>query len=483
MAMMISYLLSTISPMPLLDNDGPVCEGQSVQLSASGGLDYAWTGPNGFTSSAQNPVIDPANPEDAGTYTVVVTDANACTSEAITSLVIHALPTVSVSNNGPLCEGADAQFSASGGSSYTWSGPNGFAADLPNPVINAVQMVHAGVYTVTITDDNACSNNATTELMINSNPQPQIQGITSLCFGATSVLSLNQNYASYTWSNGASTDTIVVSEPGNYSVTVSDANACIGMASVEVIIADSLSPMITGDTILCEGDSTMLEAGPGYATYLWSTGSTNASIVVSEPGNYAVSVSSDDGCSGSGSISISAGTVVFSTQITDESCLGNCDGSISITDPQAGYEYHWSTGDEGTSIDSLCPGSYALIVSDENGCMADSILSVGNGSFFTLDLTSDDSTLTANPSGGTLPYTYLWSTGDSTMTISPEGGGTFSVTVTDSSGCTATEQIDITDLLVIEWSGHLTLFPNPARDIIYIEMDGISGYACAHFDP
>src|SRR5204862_5834770 len=114
------------------------CEGATIQLStpAVAGATYSWTGPNGFTSSLQNPTRSNATTADAGTYSVTVT-VNSCTSAAgTTPVVVNAVPaTPTASNTGPYCSGQPIQLSTPSVASatYSWTGPNGFTSSLQNP--------------------------------------------------------------------------------------------------------------------------------------------------------------------------------------------------------------------------------------------------------------------------------------------------------------------------------------------------------------
>src|SRR5205085_946440 len=123
---------------PTATNGGPYCEGATIALftPAVTGATYAWTGPNGFTSTDQNPTRPNATAADAGTYSVTVT-VNGCPSAAgTTDVVVNATPaTPSAANGGPYCAGATISLStaAVAGATYSWTGPNGFTSALQNP--------------------------------------------------------------------------------------------------------------------------------------------------------------------------------------------------------------------------------------------------------------------------------------------------------------------------------------------------------------
>src|SRR5437762_7084391 len=124
--------------MPAASNAGPYCEGATISLStpAVASATYAWTGPNGFTSSLQNPTRTNATPADGGTYSVVIT-VNGCSSAAGSiNVVVNATPaTPTASDGGPYCEGATIALSTPtvAGATYSWTGPNGSTSALQNP--------------------------------------------------------------------------------------------------------------------------------------------------------------------------------------------------------------------------------------------------------------------------------------------------------------------------------------------------------------
>jgi len=154
--------VNPIPAAPIAGNNGPLCEGATLNLTASNiaGATYSWTGPNGFTSSLQNPVIVIVTLADAGNYSVTAT-VDGCTSIAGTTIVVvNPIPAAPiVGNNGPLCEGQTLNLTASDvpGATYSWTGPNGFSSSLQNPSIPNVTLAELGDYLVTVTV-NGCTS-------------------------------------------------------------------------------------------------------------------------------------------------------------------------------------------------------------------------------------------------------------------------------------------------------------------------------------
>lgn len=146
---------------PEASNNGPLCIGEQLKLSTvtTVGGSYSWTGPNGFTSNAQNPTIDDVNTITAGTYKIIST-LEYCTQEDSTQLVVKPMPSVAVvSSNSPICQFAYLKLQASSSldsSTYSWTGPNGFVSNEQNPeLFNEFDL--AGRYTVQVERDGCVS--------------------------------------------------------------------------------------------------------------------------------------------------------------------------------------------------------------------------------------------------------------------------------------------------------------------------------------
>ncbi len=254
-----------VGPAASASNSGPYCVGETIELSASGGTSYAWTGPAGFSSTLPDPTIPDAQPENAGVYTVVVTDDNGCSASAETTVVVYANPTASASNSGPYCVGETIELSATGGTSYAWTGPAGFSSTLPDPTIPDAQPENAGVYTVVVTDDNGCSASAeTTVEFLDNPPLPEIVATPSstLCAGGSIELSVVGTYETYVWSTGATTPSIIVTAAGVYGVSVANPSVSPCTAEEEIAIVAGIGAR--GDSN-CDGAMTFDDIDPFVA--------------------------------------------------------------------------------------------------------------------------------------------------------------------------------------------------------------------------
>ena len=316
-------------------------------------------------------------------------------------------------------------------------------------------------YTVTVTDGNGCQGQDTHDVDVNAGPTPTIAGPTDMCDGASVVLDAGAGYASYLWSTGETTQTISVSPATStaYTVTVTDGNGCQGQDSHTVTVNPNPTPTITGPTDVCPGGSVVLDAGAGYASYLWSTGETTQQITVSPAAmtTYTVTVTDGSGCQGmdSHTVSIGAGANPTISGPTD-----TCAGQSVVLDAGGPYAaYLWSTGEttQQITVNPATTTTYDVTVTTIDGCMGmdshlvtvtpDPVADAGPDGALTCDTTIV--TLQGSASGGSGGYTYSWSpaTGLSNPNIATPTTtqtGTWTLTVTDTlTGCTSTDTVTV----------------------------------------
>lgn len=322
-----TVVVNNIPAAPSTGNNGPLCVGQTLSLTASliANATYSWSGPNGFTANTQNPTRASLSLIDAGTYSVIAS-VNGCPSVAANTAVAITTntPTPSATSNGPLCPGQNLQLSVSGvsGAVFTWTGPKNFSSSQANPIINNVNDSNAGIYSVTASTT-ACgtSSAANVNLVINTlPPAPSIGNNSPLCTGDS--LKLNATTitgANYYWTgpNGFSSTmqnpsliNMTKSKAGFYSVYVivpgcgtspSSSSEALVRAIPNTASAFSNSPVCVGDTIQLNAQSTGI--GPN-ASYTWQ-GPNNFnsndriskvnSAISTDAGLYSVIVS-DSGC-------------------------------------------------------------------------------------------------------------------------------------------------------------------------------------------
>jgi hypothetical protein len=230
-----------------------------------------------------------------------------------------------------------------------------------------------------------CTTNTVT-LVKRPAPAPQIKAIgsTPICEGDSVVLDAGTGYVSYLWNTGASTRTITVNKQGAYTCYVEDTSHC-GALSPEYVLTMLPVPVPSiscWPSLLCEGDTAMLDAGAGYARYMWSTGEQTRTIRVSMPGAYQVEVENAGGCKG-----VSSPVTLTFLPVPAVPIVSRTGNMLSTTAPSTRYE--WSrngvvqAGDTSASLVLTQTGTYTVTVFSSNGCsstsapfVVDAILSV-----------------------------------------------------------------------------------------------------------
>jgi enoyl-CoA hydratase/carnithine racemase len=421
------------NPTASITAGGPTtfCAGGSVTLTASSGSSYLWS--TGATTSS---IVA----SSSGNYTVAVTNANGCSTTSSTAVTVNANPTASITAGGPttFCAGGSVTLTASSGTSYLWS----TGATTASIVVSA-----SGSYSVTVTNASGCSTTSSpTVVTANANPTASITagGPTTFCAGGNVTLTASSG-VSYLWSTGATTASIIASASGSYSVTVTNANGCSAASSPTVVTANAnptASITAGGPTTFCSGGSVTLTASSG-SSYLWSTGATTSSIVASTSGSYTVTVTNANGCSTTSSptaVTVNANpTATITAGGPTTFCAG---GNVTLT-ASSGTSYLWSTGATTSSIVASTSGSYTVTVTNASGCSTTSSPTVVTANASpTASITAGGPTtfcaggnVTLTASSGT---SYLWSTGATTASIIASTSGSYSVTVTNANGCSAT---------------------------------------------
>ena len=431
------------------------CEGNSITLTSSEAGTYLWN-PNG--ESTQEITVT-----ESGTYSVFVINQFGCSGESdpitITVLDVDSA-IISTSGATEFCGGGQVTLSASNGDTFEWY-PNG-------ETTQSITVSESGDYTVFVTNPNGCgyASADTITVTVNPNPVPTItaDGPTSFCDGEsvtlTSSITDGNSWAPF----GQTTQSIVVSTPGFYRVTVTDANGCQGTSNQEIItVFDTPEPEITADgpTEFCKNDSVILTSS-NADDYLWApNGETTQSITVFESGTYSVTVIDENGCEGEALTAVEV--TVFEAQPASVTAIGSlefCDGNEVVLTSSLGDGYLWSPNGETTqSITVTESGDYIVTVTDENGCdaIADTVevtvfelpepeVSLSGPAIF---CEGDSVVLTATQSEA-----YLWSpNGETTQSITVFESGSYVVEVADVNTCVGssdTIEIEVHEATEIE---------------------------------
>ncbi|MBK7936069.1 MAG: T9SS type A sorting domain-containing protein [Lewinellaceae bacterium] len=436
---------------------------------------YQWTGPNSFTSSNPNPVVNAP-----GDYTIVVTDGvTGCTNAAIATVVDNTdLPGADATGGIINCSVSSVILGGSTQATnplYAWMGPNGFTSNIANPTVTV-----AGNYVLTVTGENGCTSTASADVELdNTQPGAALAVSGNLnCNNATVTLTTSSVNPSpsltYVWTlpdnSTTSTDidpTLPANAPGSYSVVVTNPeNGCTSTANTTVIQNPVVTAQISSVTdVLCFGGTTgsagvVANGGNGAYTYAWS-GNSGTSAVVNglASGDYIVTITDGEQCTASATATVNQPDLLTTNaSATPETTNGANDGSASAS-PAGGvapYTYLWSNNNEVTpGISNLAPGLYTVTVTDDNGCTAVQTVQVLAGDCgLSANITSVSpnctgeatGSATVSLAGGNGPFTYLWSANNGTdPTLIGIAAGNYTVTVTDVNGCTFSGEVNVVD--------------------------------------
>lgn len=262
----------------------------------------------------------------------------------------------------------------------------------------------------------------------------------------------------YAWSTGATTSSIQNLTPGSYAVDVTDATGTKVSLSAVVSQPDEISINTTVTNASCNGKvngaiQTSVSGGTGRYSYLWNTGARSSSLDSIKAGTYSVIVTDSLWCTAQASIQVRNERQISLSFTPQFPSCNQSNGSLSVTASGGAqpYHYQWSIGDTTASVSNLPAGNYSVTVADSIGCSASTNFSLHENNTlkisYSVTPTSciDDSSgaIAVTVTGGTQPYSYVWSNGDTTKNLQGLAGGSYMITVTDSSGCQKTANISV----------------------------------------
>ncbi len=430
----------------------------SIDLTVTGGTSpftYAWTG--GATTQDRTNLA-------AGTYCVTVTDASACTAVLCVTITQPAEILLTETHVNLLCYGTSTgsiDLTVSGGTSpytYNWGG---------NVTTQDRTGLSAGTYTVTVTDANSCTKTLSATITTPPDIEPVFLTTHVTCYGGNNGaidMSVSGGTPGYTylWSNGSTMQDLANLTAGTYTVTVTDANSCTKAVGIIVVQPPVITITETHVNVLCNGASTgsidlTASGGTGVLTYDWSHigGNNNPQDPTGlAAGTYCVTVTDANGCTKTLCATISEPpAMVVSTTVTNVSCFGGANGAVDLTvsGGTPGYTYVWTTGATTQDISGLVAGTYTATVTDANGCTKTTSATVTEPPVLALSTTvvnvlcngNATGSIDLSVSGGTPGYTYAWSNGATIQDPFNLPAGTYTVTVTDTKGCTKTSSATI----------------------------------------
>lgn len=413
------------------------------------------------------------NNVDAGTYTVVVTDANGC-RKTMTFTITEPTPiAIAAAKINVSCYGGNdggIDVTVTGGTApytYYWSNGGGTNEDRTS--------LSAGNYTLTVTDANGCTK--TTTFSISQPTQLNANTVVTNvpCYGSVNgAVTLNVTGGSapytYSWSNGASTRNITGLLPGSYTVSITDTNGCSITRTATVSQPAQLVVTGTVTDVSCSGDDDgeidiTVSGGTAPYSYRWNNNMNCKDRSHLSAGSYNVTVTDANGCTTFASFTVAQPSAIAVTGvITNATCYGSSNGAITITATggTSPYTYKWNNNLTVQNRTGLPAGSYSVTVKDANGCSKNASFNVTQPAQISGTVVMNPNptvsgqamntifrgygpqsvTLTASAANGVSPYTYSWSpttglTNPSSVstTAAPTTTTTYAVTITDANGC------------------------------------------------
>ncbi len=416
----------SVNPLPAVDlgPDVTLCPGDVAVFNATtAGATYLWNdGSSGATLAAAQP----------GTYSVAVT-VNGCTARDTAVFSTFTLQSVNLGPDRSICAGESIQIGTTvAGASYLWN--TGALSDTITVAGGGLYWMDAVLNGCTVRDSIVISVTPLPVFSLGTDPQ--------VCPGQTAILDASTPGASYQWSTGASSPTIQAG-PGTWSVAVT-VNGCTAMDTAVVGLLTPPMVDLGPDTLLCPGESLVLDAAQPGGTYLWNTGATGPSITVGTPLTAWVQVTGGNGCTSADTVTVNyanPGSVQLGSDLA--LCAGNT-VSLDATTAGAG-QYLWSDGSTGAVLSTGTPGTYwvevtvgSCIVGDTIQLTAAPAVAISLGNDTTL---CPGETLVLQPVATGL--TLQWQDGSQGTSFTVGQPGLYTVVSTNSAGCTDSASISV----------------------------------------
>ncbi len=442
----------------------------AIDITVSGGQSpYTYSWDNGATTEDINGL-------SAGNYILTITDDNGCSVTTPAYSVPNnssglSLSGVVIDENCGQADGA-IDLTVNGGSApntYAWS--NG-------PTTEDISGLAAGSYSVTVTDNNGCSE-TTSFTIINAQGNLSLDNVVvnnEICGNGSGDIDITVTGGAapltYTWSNGSTTEDITGLSAGNYDVTITDANGC-SINSGNIVLSDDPGSLSVDNVNVVNEQcgnglgsiQITISGGVSPYSYAWSTGAITQNLTGLSSGTYSCTITDQNGCTTSLTTNVGnnpGSLTVSSSIVTDETCSsGNGAIDISVQGGTIPYTYQWSNTATTEDISGLSAGTYSVLITDNNGCdytHSETVTNNGAGLAITGSNINDEvcgngaGSIDISFTGGSAPFTFSWSNGAITEDISGLSAGVYNLDITDANGCTTSGSFTVNN-----FSGTLSL--------------------------
>jgi hypothetical protein len=400
-----------------LGPDTTICSTYTLSLSSSTYRSFLWN--DGSTLASKN--ID-----TAGNYWLTATNTAGCSSTDTIVISTYTITPITLAND-TTCGDSLIANGPTGYNNYLWS--NG-------DTTLSTTITNTGRIYLNVLDSNQCPSSDTANFVVYKAKQADLGPDLSRC-GGSQLIRSNISGANYLWNTGQTTAIIFASTSGQYYVDITNSNGCVTSDTINIDIYSQPSSGLPDTLEVCSDTGFVLASTP-FAQTRWNTGATTPSISVNTSGRYSVAITDSFGCSSTDFIQLTIHSLpaVYAGRDTL-----HCGDTIVLTATGA-TSYLWNTNETTNSISTSVSGSYIVSGTDVNGCMNTDSITVELADFPSPDLGSDSTYcsnyVTLNPGNFS---NYRWSTGASTNNIFATSSGIYSVSVTDSNGCIASDSI------------------------------------------
>ncbi|MEO6584167.1 MAG: T9SS type B sorting domain-containing protein, partial [Ferruginibacter sp.] len=425
--------------LPLsIGNDTSICINDSLMLTASPGFtSYSWS--PAYNINTVTGITVKVWPAKDTAYTVAALQPNGCIVTDTIKMSINSVQPLSLGSDTSICKGTSLSLDAGAGFiKYQWN--TGSASQ-------KIIASNAGAYYVSAIDKNSCTTRDTLQIVnVFSLPVVHLGNDTSLCQGEVLPLNAGTGFKSYLWNTGAVTQSIVAANAGKYIVNVIDNNLCNAADTLSIISILSAVPIYLGaDTMICQGERILLDAGTGFINYQWSTGETTQQIYVTQQGSYFVAAKNSNNCLSRDSFSLVRVNALPVINLDKDGSL--CAGTSRLLDAGAGTSYLWQDGSTKNTFNATGVGKYWVRVINNANCTATDTTKITRLLPLPANFIYHDTAICEGLDITLMPgrqfENYLWSNGRTSSSLNITSAGQYWLQVMDASGCQAKEYINV----------------------------------------
>ena len=444
-----------------LGSDITICPGTNANFDAGLFTSYTWH--DGSNLQTYTTTI-------AEKIWVDVVDANGC--EAVDTAEVfmaNSLP-VTLGNDTAICDGESVTIQSGYpvlGYTFTWA-PNG-------EVTNEITVSTSGTYDVLVENAAGCTGRDTIVVTVNNLPVVDLGPDKEICESGDDSFTAGPGWSSVVWNTSELTEVIAVDSAGIYAVTVTDANGCEDVDSVNLIVNLNPTPDLGTDQTVCPGSQAQFDAGL-YASYVWQNLSVLSTYESTTQEQVWVTVTDAKGCIGSDTADIFVRNALLVDLGDDlDTCDGNTIDLVAGYTAASGYNFTWNTAENTEEITVSTSGKYYVDVVDANGCAGTDTVEITVNPNPNVDLGPDQAVCEGDSftfDAGAGWSVIAWGDASTNQTLKVKTDGNYSVTVTDGNGCTAVDAVNLT----INANPTISLGPDvevcPGNEVVFTTTPG-----------